>query len=222
MPRSRSGRRGQQCPGVRRRSPHGSAARPVGEATHLPGRPAYPLSRLAVRAYAPRRQPPRIPASPPAPSQEDAQCRTRRPTRPSRTSDTRTARSPLRRSSPPRRTAPRTSMRQADEDYEAFWAEQARTRLSWSNGLHRGPRLEQRAVREVVRRRRAQRRLQLRRPPRRGRQRRQGGHPLRRRARGRHPRHHVRRPARARCSRPRTRCRTSASARATPSRSTCR
>ena len=67
----------------------------------------------------------------------------------------------------------------------------------------------------MVRRRRAQRRLQLRRPPRRGRQRRQGGHPLRRRARRRHPRHHVRRPARARCSRRRTRCRTSASARAT-------
>ena len=58
-------------------------------------------------------------------------------------------------------------------------------------GLHRGPRLEQGAVRHLVRRRRAQRRLQLRRPPRRGRPRRQGGDPLRRRARRRHPRHHL-------------------------------
>ena len=49
--RSRSGRPRHPCPGVRRRSPHGSAARPVGEATHLPAPSAYPLSRLAARAY---------------------------------------------------------------------------------------------------------------------------------------------------------------------------
>ena len=48
-------------------------------------------------------------------------------------------------------------------------------------------------VREVVRRRQAQRRLQLRRPARRERRRRQGRLPLGRRARGRHPRHHLRR-----------------------------
>ena len=48
------------------------------------------------------------------------------------------------------------------------------------------------AVRQVVRRRQAQRRLQLRRPPCRGRQRRPGRHPLRGRAR-RQPRHHLRR-----------------------------
>ena len=57
----------------------------------------------------------------------------------------------------------------------------------------RGPRLGQPAVRQVVRRRQAQRGVQLRRPARRGRQRRPGRLPLGRRAGGRHPRHHLRR-----------------------------
>ena len=57
------------------------------------------------------------------------------------------------------------------------------------------------AVREVVPRRQAQRRLQLRRPPRRGRPRRQGRVPLGGRARRRPARDHLRRPARARSTR---------------------
>ena len=57
-----------------------------------------------------------------------------------------------------------------------------------------GARLVQPAVRQVVRGRQAQRRLQLRRPPRRGRQRRPRGLPLARRG-GRGARRHVRRPA---------------------------
>ena len=57
-----------------------------------------------------------------------------------------------------------------------------------------GARLVQPAVRQVVRRRRAQRRLQLPRPAHRGRPRRQGGDPLGGRAR-RHPHDHLRRPA---------------------------
>ena len=74
--------------------------------------------------------------------------------------------------------------------------------------LHRGARLVQPAVRPLVRRRHAQRRLQLPRPPRRGRQRRPGRVPLGGRAR-RHPHGHLRRAhrggearrERARCAR---------------------
>ena len=69
-------------------------------------------------------------------------------------------------------------------------------------------------VREVVRRRPAQRRLQLRRPPRRGRQRRPGRDPLRGRGR-RHPHHHLRRPPARGLARPPTRSPSSASAPAT-------
>ena len=79
-----------------------------------------------------------------------------------------------------------------DDDREAFWAEQA-DRLHWAPEVGQGPRLG-RAVRQVVRRRQAQRRLQLRRPARRGRARRPGRDPLGGRA-GRQPHHHLRRPA---------------------------
>ena len=60
-------------------------------------------------------------------------------------------------------------------------------------GVDHDPRLAA-AVRQVVRRRPAQRRRQLPRPPRRGRPRRPGRDPLRGRA-GRHPHDHLRRPA---------------------------
>ena len=50
----------------------------------------------------------------------------------------------------------------------AFWAEQAE-RLTWDTNVGRGAGLVRPAVREVVRRRQAQRRVQLRRPARRGR-----------------------------------------------------
>ena len=69
----------------------------------------------------------------------------------------------------------------AEADRLAFWAEQAE-RLTWATKPHQGPRLEQPAVREVVRRRQAERRVQLRRPARRGRPRRPGRLPLRGRA----------------------------------------
>ncbi|CAA9518150.1 MAG: Acetyl-CoA synthetase, partial [uncultured Solirubrobacteraceae bacterium] len=60
--------------------------------------------------------------------------------------------------------------------------------------VHRGPRLVRGALRQVVRRRSAQRGVQLRRPARRGRQRRPGRVPLGRRARGPQPDDHLRRP----------------------------
>ena len=63
--------------------------------------------------------------------------------------------------------------------------QQAR-RLHWAQGVGPGARLVEPAVREVVRRRPAQRRVQLPRPARRGRPRRQGRDPLGGRA-GRHP-----------------------------------
>ena len=70
---------------------------------------------------------------------------------------------------------------EAEQDRLAFWAEQA-DRLTWSKRWDTT--LDwQPAVRQVVRRRRAQRRLQLRGPPRRGRPRRQGRLPLGGRAR---------------------------------------
>ena len=81
---------------------------------------------------------------------------------------------------------------EAEADYEAFWAAQARERLSLVDAVLHHARVGP-AVREVVRRRRAERRLQLRRPPRRGGARRQGRVPLDRRAR-RHPDAHLRRP----------------------------
>ncbi len=84
---------------------------------------------------------------------------------------------------------------EAAADRLAFWAKQAE-RLSWTERWSRGARLVRRAVREVVRRRQAQRRLQLRRPARRGRPRRPGRLPLGGRA-GRHPLDHLR-PAQGR------------------------
>ena len=56
-------------------------------------------------------------------------------------------------------------------------------RLAWDTALDRDTGLVEHAVRQVVRRRQAERRLQLRGPARRGRQRRPGRHPLRGRAR---------------------------------------
>ena len=73
---------------------------------------------------------------------------------------------------------------EAERDFEAFWARLARERIDWVKPFDEDPRVGP-AVRQVVRRRQAQRRLQLRRPPRRARPRRQGRLPLDRRA-GRH------------------------------------
>ena len=81
----------------------------------------------------------------------------------------------------------------------------------WDQTVGPGPRLGQPAVREVVRRRHAQRGLQLRRPPRRGRPRRPGRDPLGRRAGRRHAHDHLRRaqgrglPGGQRAHRPRRR-----------------
>ena len=60
-----------------------------------------------------------------------------------------------------------------DRDFDEFWESEARERVTWFEPFTRALRVGA-AVREVVRRREAQRHLQLRRPPRRGRQRRQG------------------------------------------------
>ncbi len=86
----------------------------------------------------------------------------------------------------------RACTRRPSADFEAFWAKRARERIDWSKPFDHDPRVGP-AVREVVHRRRAQRRLQLRRPARRARPRRQGRLPLDRRAR-RHPDDHLRRP----------------------------
>ena len=109
-------------------------------------------------------------------------------------------------SSPRRPSRRRELYDEAAADRLGFWAEQARA-ADLGHALRPDPRLDDAAVREVVRRRRAQRRLQLRRPARRGRQRRPRRHPLRGRAR-RHPHHHLRRaaargqPGRQRADRP--------------------
>ena len=79
------------------------------------------------------------------------------------------------------------------EAYEDFWAERAEA-PALGHQVGPGARLVEPAVRQVVRRRQAQRRLQLRRPPRRGRQRRPRRLPLARRG-GRGARRHLRRPA---------------------------
>ena len=83
---------------------------------------------------------------------------------------------------------------EAAADDQGFWARQAAELLDWAEDWDTDLRLAA-AVRQVVRRRSAQRRPQLPRPPRRRRSRRQGRHPLRGRA-GRHPRRHLRRAAR--------------------------
>ena len=79
---------------------------------------------------------------------------------------------------------------EADADPEGFWAGQAGELLDWYAPLAHRPRVGA-AVREVVRRRHAQRLVQLPRPPRRRRSRRPGRVPLGGRAR-RHPHHHLR------------------------------
>ena len=81
---------------------------------------------------------------------------------------------------------------EANADYDGFWSGRPRERLSLVHAVRRDPRVGP-AVRQVVHRRRAQRRLQLRRPARRARPRRQGRLPLDRRAR-RHPDAHLRGP----------------------------
>ena len=58
---------------------------------------------------------------------------------------------------------------EAEADFDGFWADQAK-RLSWHTEPTR-PRLEQPAVRQMVRRRHPERRVQLPRPARRGGQR---------------------------------------------------
>ena len=81
-----------------------------------------------------------------------------------------------------------------DRDPLEFWADEARSRVTWFEPFRHRLRVGA-AVREVVRRRQAERHLQLRRPPRRGRERRPGRLPLGGRAGGRPPRGHLRRPA---------------------------
>ena len=71
---------------------------------------------------------------------------------------------------------------EAEKDRLAFWAKQAEPAVL-GHAVRRGAGLVGGAGREVVRRRQAQRRLQLRRPPRRGGQRRPGRDPLGGRAR---------------------------------------
>ena len=127
----------------------------------------------------------------------------------SRTSSPRRGRSRPTRPSPPRRTRRPPCTTRPRRDFEAFWAKQARERIDWVDAVRDDPRVGP-AVREVVRRRRAQRRLQLRRPARRARPRRQGRLPLDRRA-GRHPDAHLRATSSARSARPPTRSGSSAS-----------
>ena len=82
---------------------------------------------------------------------------------------------------------------EADQDFEGFWARQAADLLDWDQRVGHDPRVGA-ALREVVRRRHAQRHQELPRPPRRGGPGRQGRVPLGGRA-GRHPHDHLRRPA---------------------------
>ena len=84
---------------------------------------------------------------------------------------------------------------EADADFEGFWARQAAA-LDWFKDWHTILEWDA-AVREVVRRRQAQRRVQLPRPSRHGRARRPGRVPLGGRAR-RHPHDHLRAAARRR------------------------
>ena len=72
---------------------------------------------------------------------------------------------------------------EAEKDRLTFWAKQA-NRLSWDIPFDEVLDWSEAPVREVVRRRQAQRRLQLRRPTRRGGQRGPGGDPLGGRAQG--------------------------------------
>ena len=84
-------------------------------------------------------------------------------------------------------------MSEAARDPQAWWLEQTAA-LDWFAEPTRGARRLQPALLPVVRRRQAERLVQLPRPPRRGRQRRPGRLPLARRG-GRGARGHLRRPA---------------------------
>ena len=108
----------------------------------------------------------------------------------------------------------------AEADYVGFWATQARERLSWTQPVRRDARVGP-AVREVVQRRRAERRLQLRRPPRRARASATGS-PTTGSASPARPARSPTTTCCARRRRRRTRCSSWACARATGSRSTCR
>ena len=81
---------------------------------------------------------------------------------------------------------------EAERDFEGFWARIARDRVELVEAVRHDARVGP-AVRQVVRRRRAQHRLQLRRPARRAGPRPQGRLSLDRRA-GRHPHADLRRP----------------------------
>ena len=114
----------------------------------------------------------------------------------------------------------RTCTTRRPQDDEAFWARQAAELVDWVEPWHTT--LDwQLPDRQLVRRRHAQRRVQLPRPPRARRQRRPGRVPLGGRA-GRHPHDHLRRPAR-RGAAVRQRAHVARRrARATGSTSTCR
>ena len=94
--------------------------------------------------------------------------------------------------SPRTPTRPRRSLRRG-RGGPAGVLGQAGQPAGLGHAVHRGAGLVGRAVRQVVRRRQAQRRLQLRGPPCRGRQRRSGRHPLGGRTRRRRARPHLRR-----------------------------
>ena len=83
---------------------------------------------------------------------------------------------------------------EAEADWQGFWARQAADLVTWYDEWDTILDWDL-PVRQVVRRRHAQRVVQLPRPPRRGRPGRPGRLPLGGRA-GRHPHHHLRRPAR--------------------------
>ena len=145
----------------------------------------------------------------------------RRPAPPSRTTSSRTARSRRRPTSGSSRWWRRPFLYdEANEDWQGFWARQAADLLDWDTEWHTILEWDL-PVRQVVRRRHAQRLPQRRRPARAGRPGRQGGVPLGGRAR-RHPHDHLRRPPRRRAAvrqraeGPRRRRRATASA------STCR
>ena len=82
----------------------------------------------------------------------------------------------------------------ANADRPSFWADQARELLELGEAVRGGPRLVERAVRALVRRRDAERGVQRGRPARRGGQRRPRRPALRGRGR-RHPHDHLRGPA---------------------------
>ena len=109
----------------------------------------------------------------------------------------------------------------AAEDHEGFWAEQARSRITWAKDFERTLDWDDAPFAKWFVGGELNVAVQLRRPARRGRPRRPGRDPLGGRAR-RHPHHHLRRapgrglPGRQRAHRARR------AAPATGSRSTCR